>query len=223
MFDYVRKTESELDRLSDDELLAWVTKAREAGDIEQARNACGMLAFRHEDRVEAKIRIRTSPEHAEDIFMTVMESVVRSAFDGKFMGEFGSWINRITQRRIADFYKKRESSVKTTLLADEHDDEDGVWVSHGADDDDIVLIGYRDLAEQLRAARTKRIHRYVIELYGPVELGYLEFDAASTCAEIRRLTGETISEANVHQIWRRFKIDFMEALDEADIAGGGDS
>ena len=63
--------------------------AREAGDVEHARTACGMLAFRHEDRVEAKIRIRTPPEHAEDLVMTVMESIVHSAFDGKFMGEFG--------------------------------------------------------------------------------------------------------------------------------------
>lgn len=209
--------------MGDEELLEWIATARAAGDLEHAREGCGNLAYRYEDRIQAKIRLRTDPKHADDIFMEVMLSVSRSAFDGTFMGQFGSWINTITHRRIVDFYRTNgEALKKDQLFAEEHSDEEGVWVTDGLEDDDIALLAYREIAETIRNGRIKETHRLVIKLYGPVELEYLELDAASTCEHVERITGESISEANVHKIWARFKADFKAELERAEGDAGGD-
>jgi hypothetical protein len=219
--DYTRKTETERARMADEELLEWIATARDAGDFEHARDSCGMLAFRYEDRIQAKIRNRTPNAFVEDVFMEVMVSVTRSAFDGKFVGQFGSWINTITQRRIVDFHRKRGRQPQQTIFEEEHESEDGVWVHDGADDERLSLLPYIEIAETVRKSRPKEMHRLVIQLYGPVELGYGELDAASTCEQVERRLGETISEDNVAQIWKRFRVDFAAELEKADEDPGG--
>jgi hypothetical protein len=219
--EYVRKTESELSKLTDEQLLAWIGVAREAGDLDGAKHGSGMLAFRHQKRVVDKVKMRTPASSVDDVVMDVMESAFRSAFDGKFMGEFGSWINTITRRRIADFHEARKRLPDTTLLPDEHDDEDGIWVSIGVEDVAIELLGYRDLTEQLCGDRNE-VHRAVIKLYGPVEIGCLEYDAASTAEEINRLFPDArppMTATNVYKIWSRFQKDFAAALEAPDSEG----
>ena len=209
--------------MADEELLEWIAEARAAGDYEHARDSCGMLAFRYENRIQAKIQMRTPPDHVEDVFMEVMVSVTRSAFDGKFVGQFGSWINTITQRRIADFHRKRERQPKETLFEEEHESEDGVWVHDGAEDERLNLLPYLEIAERIRTGRAKEMHQLVIKLYGPVELGYGELDASSTCEHVKLQLGEEITEDNVAQIWRRFRVDFKAELEKADSDPGGES
>jgi DNA-directed RNA polymerase specialized sigma24 family protein len=217
--EYVRKTEAELARLSDEQLLAWIGVARDAGDLDAAKRGSGMLAFRHAKRVTDKVKVRTPPESVEDVVMNVMESAIRSAFDGKFMGEFGSWINTITRRRIADFHEARKRLPDTTLLPDEHEGDEGVWVSIGIEEVDIAMVGYREIADRLCAQRNE-VHRAVIKLYGPVEIGYLEYDAASTADEVNRLFPDArMTAQNVYKIWSRFQQDFADALEDSDFEG----
>lgn len=220
--DYKRKTESELDRLGNDALLDWIVLARDSGDEEGARKACGLLAFRHEDRIVGKVLAKVNPRFADEVTMEVMESVVRSAFDGKFMGQFGSWLNTIIKRRIADFHAKQQRTLQAGPLPDEHEAEEDFWGKGGREDDNLDLVAYKELAERLRCERPNLVHRLVIQLYGPVELGYFELDAASTKAEVDKMADEPITESNIHQIWRRFKKDFMDALGDAENPEGGE-
>jgi DNA-directed RNA polymerase specialized sigma24 family protein len=218
--EYVRKTEHEIDALGDEAVLDYIEAAREAGDQDAARNACGVLAFRYESIVKARVRASTPRGAVEDVFMDVMESAARSAFDGKFIGEYRNWLKTITRRRIADFHEKRKRQPAQTLLPDEHTEEEGVWVRKGIDEVEAQLLEIRELADQICGERPNEIHRIVIQLYGSEVLGYQDFDAASTATEVKRLCGETVSEANIHQIWRRFKNDYGDAWNDAAGAGG---
>jgi DNA-directed RNA polymerase specialized sigma24 family protein len=214
---YQRRSESELVRLDDEGLLEAIAKARDAGDLDGARRVAGMLAWRYSDRVRAKVRLRTPRRDVEDVAMNVMESAVRSAFDGKYLGEFGAWINTIVKRRIADYHRKGEQLPDLEPLPDEHQGDEDVWVRAPAAEDELALLGYREIAEQIRCSRPNEVHRTVIALYGLGELGYQDLSAAATRAEVQRLhPGETVSEANIHQIWKRFKEDLAEALLRSD-------
>lgn len=222
MDDYTRKSEAERARMGDDELLDWIAVAREAGDFEHARDCCGMLAFRYEDRIQAKILAKMDPRYAEEVFMEVIASATRSAFDGKYAGQFGAWINTITHRRIVDFYRAQERQPDETLFEEEHEGEEGVWVTHGVLDENYSMLAYREIAEELRLGRKKEFHQLVIKLYGPEELGYHALDAATTCEFVAAKLGEEISEDNVAQIWRRFRLDLKDALERAKRDPGGE-
>ncbi len=229
MADFERKHETALNALPNEGILAYIESARAARDLEGARKAAAVLAFRYWKRVLGRVRVSTPPRDVDDVAMNVMESAVRSAFDGRFMGEFANWINTITARRIADYHAKAERTPKSGPLPDEHQGDDVVWVEIARKDEELVLLEYREIAERIRCSRPQEIHRHVIQLYGPVELNYNGLDAAQTRAEIERLhPGETLTETNIHQIFRRFKKDFAAALlasDEPDgaeeAAGGG--
>lgn len=221
MADYVRKTDAELEPLTDEELVEAIAAARDAGDLAAARHICGMLAFRHWGKVLARVKLRTPRADAEDVAMTVMESVVRSAFDGKQVGRFHAWVAVITNRRIADYTREKEGKPTLDPLPDEHEGDEDFWVRLPQGAAENALLPYREIAERIRSARPNPIHQHVIRLYGPLELNYLDLGAAATATEITRLhPGERVSEANVHQIWRRFKAELADALRAAEEVPG---
>ena len=48
----------------------------------------------------------------------------------------------------------------------------------------------------------------MIRLYGPNALDFMDLSARETAAKVEKLNpGSGMSEANVHQIWKRFKDD----------------
>jgi DNA-directed RNA polymerase specialized sigma24 family protein len=54
-------------------------------------------------------------------------SAIASAFDGKSVGEFRSWLHTILNRRIADYLEARKRKPHTTQLPSEHEREEEVW------------------------------------------------------------------------------------------------
>lgn len=211
------KTETELARLPDEALLAYIAAARDSGESKAEHTAAAILGFRYSSIVRARVRARTPPKDVEDVVMEVMQSIFRSSFDGRHVGQFRSWVLTITSRRIADYHASAERHPNTLPLPDEHEGEEEFWIVAGREDPALALLPYRELAEQIRCARKKKTHRDAIALYGPVELGYKGLDAAATKAEVEILNrGETMTEANVHQIWRRFKEELDEAIEAAD-------
>ncbi len=99
------KTENELDRLSDDQLIVEIVAARDAGDHDAARAALGVLAFRRYDDVVRRVLIKVPHADAEDVASEVFISAMKSAFDGTSVGEFVNWLQTITKRRIADYHR----------------------------------------------------------------------------------------------------------------------
>ncbi len=62
-------------------------------------------------------------------------------------------------------------------------------------------------------ATREPMHQKVIRLYGPEVAGFMNLTAAETKAAIDGDgSGDTVSEANVNQIWSRFRRDVQGRL-----------
>lgn len=216
MNEFRRLTQTELDRLDDDQLVAYVAAARQMRDVEAAREAAGILAFRHWPRVRGMVAVKTPPRFVEDVAMEVMTSAVKSAFDGIAVGQFISFLRVITARRIADFHASRDPDQDQ--LPSEHAGDDEVWGEEPSVEDDSAVFAINDLIQRTLSTRSE-LHRRIIELKGPDAIpGFGQLPSRQVVERIASELGERISEGNVDQIWSRFKKDLDSALRED--AGG---
>ena len=202
------RSEGELAALSDEALLAYIVAEREARRPLCVKRAVSILAFAYEDFVHYKVADKVPPEDVDDVVGTVLESVVKSAFDGRSVGELKSWLKVITQRRIADYHEARGRTPETTPLpgGGSDDGEDAVWGIEPGVGDETDVVAIREAAGRVLETRSE-VHQHVIRLYGPNELGFMAFGAAEAARLVADGHGTSMSEANVHQIWRRYKSD----------------
>jgi len=211
--DFTPRSEAELAALPEQALVDHIVAAREAGQLEQARLATGILAFTFEPVIRARVRRNMSskgPEAVEDVVMEVLASVIHSSFDGKVIGEFGAFLKTITARRVADHFRLAERHGKGEKLPDEHEGEEGSGVPIGYEDEDLLAV--TDAVERV-LERRNAMHQRVIRLYGPEYLGFGDLSAAEAAAEINSDdTDDSVTEPNVHQIFKRFKNDLGEEL-----------
>ena len=73
------------------------------------------------------------------------------------------------------------------------------------------------IVETCHAGVTEPHHKRVIELYGPVEMGFYGLSARDTANMVNEEFGtnpQEMTEANVHKIYQRFKDAVLEALGE---------
>lgn len=149
----------------------------------------------------ARIKLRTDAD-AEEVAAEAVASAIASAFDGRSVGEFRSWLHTILSRRIADWWEAREQRLQKTVLPSEHLGDDEVWgrePSVGFEGDALhARESVRQALDELQAE-----HREVIRLYvlGP-----------HAAAEAASLAGPGMTEANVHQIASRFQRRVRELL-----------
>ena len=173
-----------LERLDDDALIAYMREAGAAGH-ESAGLALGMLAYGYRSRVRARVSMKVPAQDVDDVTDEILAKALFSTFDGSYGGQFGSWMNTITQRAIADYHRRGPGRVKAEPL-DERD---------AAPEDDQVETG--DALERTLAALNPE-HRRVIDLwlrgYGAQEI-------------------DGVSDANVHQIVSRFRRALRGQLD----------
>lgn len=202
------RSEGELAALSDEALLAHIVAEREADRPHCVKRAVSILAFGYEDWIRYRVRDKIPIEDVDDVAGTVLESVVRSAFDGRSVGELKSWLKVIVQRRVADYYDHRGRTIQTSPLPDggNEDGDDGVWGIEPSVGDETDVIAVREAAGRVLEQRND-VHQHVIRLYGPNELGFMAFGAAEAAERVATAHATTMSEANVHQIWRRYKSD----------------
>lgn len=212
-------SELELDQLGDDEIVAYVAAAREAGCDEAGRSAMGILAFRREPQIAARVALKIPVADIDDVVMEVIESVLRSAFDGKVIGQYVNFLNRITSRRIADYHRKRENDPGQDPLPSEHEGEEEFWGEQPAVEDAADEVALRDVIERVLEGRSE-LHRRIIELYGPDGIG--EDLTAAGVVERMAVDGETVTEANVQQVWHRFKKDLDTELAKGEDGGTPD-
>jgi DNA-directed RNA polymerase specialized sigma24 family protein len=208
-------SESELSRLSDERLLAYIVEQREAGRPHCAKPALAVLAWGYWDLVCYVVGQKLPRQEVEDVAAQVMEGALKSAFDGRSVGEFVNWLKMIAVRRRADFHRDRERDPDTVPLPTGGEEDDGERTLFGPEpgsEDDTDLVHYREAAGRVLERRSE-IHQLVIRLYGPNELGYMALSAREAAAQIEAThVGATMSEANVHKIWARFKDDLEREL-----------
>jgi DNA-directed RNA polymerase specialized sigma24 family protein len=143
-----------------------------------------------------------------------MKGAMRSAFDGRFLGEFHSWMNSIARHKIADYYRRKERTAELVPLGEEHEGEDDApYPVQGRIDNGYDEFAFHELTDQVLRQRSD-LHATIVKLYG-ASPPFLGLKPAETREEIERLfPGETASDSNIYKVWQRFKEDFAEALDK---------
>lgn len=188
---FIPRSEHELDALDDEALVAHIVAAREAGDWAQASLALRILVFGFWDNVVRQVRVKLRGVDAEAIASEVMLSAIRSAFDGSSVGQFRSWLNTITSRRIADYHRKREAEPQMVALAVGDGAERGEQVVGASGQYEEVEL--TDVLER-ELSKLNPLHARAVELY------LLQGYPARTVAEELDLTQD-----NVAQIASRFR------------------
>ena len=116
MAEFQELPEHRLQTLSDEDLIAYLRAARAAGRHDAMKPAIGVLAFGYWDTLVNRARLKLPEAEVEQVAGEALESAIASAFDGRSVGEFRSWLHTILSRRIADYWQKRERTVKTEKL-----------------------------------------------------------------------------------------------------------
>ncbi len=166
----------ELERLGDDELIAYIHAARRADD-RSAGDALATLVFGHRHNVRRRVAMKVPDADVEDLTDDIVADAIVSAFDGTSGGQFGSWLNTITQRAIADYHRRGPGRFKRGEL----DRETEAPREHAVEALDAVDRVLAPLSDE---------HRRVIGLW------LLGFRAAEI---------DGVSDDNVHQIVSRFR------------------
>jgi DNA-directed RNA polymerase specialized sigma24 family protein len=206
------RSHEDLQRLSNEELIKYLLEQRDAGRPQCAKHALEVLAFGYWQQVQYRVRRKVPAPDVEDVAAGVIESAISSTFDGRAIGQFVSWLNTITHYRIADYHRSRERRPRPEPLPEEHEGEEEIWGAIGAEDGRLEAVLAREGAARVLSRRSA-VHQDVIRLYGPNELNFVALAAAEAAARIEAThPGEAMSEANVHQIWRRFKTDLQDEL-----------
>jgi hypothetical protein len=200
-----------LDRKSDEELVAYVVDAFSAGHYEAGRRAAGMVTWRQEPIVKARIAAKVPPSDREDVLSETLLSFADSAFRGTVIHSVRAFISRIAQRRIADFHRARERDPDQLPFAGEHVGDENIYGPEEWVDDETGVVAFKDAVERVLATR-KELHQQVILLYGPEQIDGAHLPAKEVVARMQADHGETVSEANVQKIWQRFKEDLEKEL-----------
>ena len=215
--DFTPLSDEELLRRDDDGLLDYIRLARGAGRPGEARRALKLLVLKNIKDVRRRVAMKVAPADVDDVTQETMISAVGAAFVGDSVGEFRSWLNTITSRRIADHHRGRESDPDTTTLPEEHESDENVWgrtpESREADANEMeVRLAIGELIEELNEA-----HQVVVVLYC-----YMQWPAAEAAEETnRRAPGAGMTENNVQQIGSRFRRALRERLGGGDTAAEG--
>jgi RNA polymerase sigma factor (sigma-70 family) len=190
--------DSDLQRLDDDRLIDYMRRARAAGHP-SAGTALWMLVQGYWPNIERRVWLKVPPQHAEDLAGDIVVTAITSSFDGTSVGEFRSWLNTITSREIADFYRRGPGRIKTAAA-------EGVERAAAPETGAVEML---DTVERVLAT-LRADHRAIVTT--------VLFEDRSA-AEAARAVGT--SEANVHQIVSRFRRALRGELEAGGDTGSG--
>jgi RNA polymerase sigma factor (sigma-70 family) len=196
----------DLEKLSDEELIAYIRAARDEGQLAHGRRGLAILVYGYERDVKRRVSIKVPSHAVDDLAHDALVRAIASAFDRSSVGEFRNWLHTIVDRTVADFYRRAERRPKETPLPSEHAGEDDVWGAEPSLESEAGAVEFRIIVEEVLETFNEK-HRLVIELH--VFQGFI---AAEVCD---RITG--MSEDNVAQIASRFRAKLRARLD----LGGG--
>jgi DNA-directed RNA polymerase specialized sigma24 family protein len=188
--------EAELERLDSDALIDYMRRARAAGHG-SAGLALAIMAYGHWDNVERRVRMKVPAADVEDVTSEVIADAIASAFAGTSVGQFVAWLDTITRRAIADFYRRGPGRMRPEELPPTGP------VAPSAEG----VVEVRDAIERVLAP-LRPDHRRAIDI--------VVFEDGTAADAVRALPG--MSEPNVHQIVSRFRRALRRELE-----GGGDT
>ena len=213
--DFQPLNHNDLDRLSSDELVAYLREADAARDQASAERALGVLVFRHMDDVKRRCSIKIPRADVEDVAMEAITSAIRSAFDERSYGQFRSWLNTIVDRRIADYHRRKEARPSETAYPDEHSDAEEIWGESGAVEDETGRVDAQSVIDAALDALNP-VHRRVIELFIFEDLSAQESaDGVNEQMDGHADLGTPMTVDNVSQISRRYRETVRKMLEDA--------
>jgi RNA polymerase sigma factor (sigma-70 family) len=202
--DFRELPEHRLAALSDEQLVDYLRRAREAGRHEAMTPAVAVLVYGYWEILvnRARLKLRTEAD-AEEVAAEAAASAIASAFDGRSVGEFRSWLHTILSRRIADWWELREQKLVKAPLPSEHLGDEEVWGSEPSVEFEGGALFAQECIRRAYDELENDRHRQVIDLYvfGP-----------HPAAEAAVAVGSGMTEANVHQIASRFQRRVRELL-----------
>ena len=199
---FTQVPDHELNKLSDEALIAYLREASDAGAKEAARRALAILVYGHARIVEQRMALRLPPHAVEDAAHEALVRAVASAFNGTSEGEFRSWLGTIIERTVADWYRRKERRLSEMPLPGEHEEDGAGWKGMPALASETGAVELQIVIEDVMSTLNDS-HREVIELHV-----FQGLPATEVCA---RLDG--MSPDNVAQIASRFRKRLREALD----------
>jgi RNA polymerase sigma factor (sigma-70 family) len=197
-----RLSDHELQTLSDDQLIAYIRAAVDAGELSAGRSALAVLVYGYEDIVKRRLKMKMPPYAVDDVAHDAMVRAVKSAFDGTSQGEFRSWLHTIVDRTRIDWFRERERRPQEEILPSEHSGEEGVWGGEPPVDSEAGAVEVRIIAEEV-LKDFNPTHQKVIDLYV-----FLGFSAREVCEKI-----DSMTEDNVAQIGSRYRAALRRGLD----------
>ena len=221
MSEYRRLTEVELGLLGDDELVAQISIARDAGDIDGAKLASQVLALGFQDQIRIKVARKVPAQDIDDVAQEALISLINASFDGKVIASFRAFLNTIVQRRVADYWKAQERHPRQDPLPHEHGDDDEIWGGEPSTEDSSGELAIRDAVARVLATRNP-LHQRIIRLYGPEPIEGGEDLSGAGVVERLDAAGDQVTVDNVQQVWRRFKVDLAAELDSGEDGGSSD-
>jgi RNA polymerase sigma factor (sigma-70 family) len=202
----------ELNRLSDEEVVAYVVAAREADDAAAIATAMRVLVYGRMAFVETMVARRV-PEHAVDgVASEAMIQAMRAVFEGESVGEFVNLLKRVTKARIADYWRSRGRHGREEATLDS-DREDRRRRELPDPAEEVEAVPLRTVIDQLMAELPEH-HRAAIDvaIFDDQSSG----DAARIVNERFPDRGEPMTAANVDQIKSRFRKALKVALEDGD-------
>jgi DNA-directed RNA polymerase specialized sigma24 family protein len=208
------KSENELSRLSDDDLVAYASAARDVGQDDQVRKAVGIFVWRREEVLRSLAQLKLgNDQDVEDVVQQTFLDAIKASFRGESPGELFSMTRTILDRRIADLYERRKREGRRVGPdADGNDPLDGV-----AGPDPIEVTITEDLLETLLEPYSERDRKVIGMKIERVPSKEIATAVIASGVE----GGQAMTAANVDQIFRRFKKDNSESLGVSPSGGEG--
>jgi RNA polymerase sigma factor (sigma-70 family) len=207
-----RQSDIELRDLDDEDLVAYLVAARDAGEQAEVKKALEILVYGRMELVEAMCA-RKLPDHAvERVAEEAMIDTMEATFDGHSVGQFVNLLKTITARRIADHYGALGRRGHEELTLDDEDDEQRRR-QVGRPDEELDAVPFRTVVD-LVLDQLPEYHRVAVEL-----AIFDGLSSADVAAEVnRRLPGlnDPMTSANVDQIKSRFRRTLRDELDDGD-------
>lgn len=161
---YRKRPESELARMSDEELIGYLVAARRADDLDEAKRALGIFCFRRFDDLKRRAWLKVGNDaDAEELAMETLKGVLEAVFDGVSPGEAFNLMRTILARRIADFHRDRERKPQPGQLPEDQDDEERKAPDAAVSKDDKDAVWVTELIER-EYEKLRSDHKLVVDL-----------------------------------------------------------
>ena len=80
--------DDELNRLPDEDLIGYIRKARDEGELPHARRGLMFLVYGYERDVKRRLSIKVPGHVVDDLAHDALVRAIAAAFDGSSVGEF---------------------------------------------------------------------------------------------------------------------------------------